>query len=280
MDIEEIMSDDVIVIKDTDQLAYARNIMLKKGLSSIVVVDEADNPVGIITERDITHKLNEKSPAWRRRPIDKILVSRIMNEDLITIQSKQNAKEAADLMLKNNIGTLPVVDNNELVGIVTKTDLLKVYEKNYKGKWVVGDLMNRGIVKVDENHAISHVISLMEEKKIGRTVVTREGELVGIITAQNISFAQIENPETGVNRERIYFVRNVDETESKRNVRMVSLVTAGDIMSKNLITIDYGEDAALAANLMLAEDISGIPVIDNDDVIGIITKTDIMKGIQ
>jgi CBS domain-containing protein len=166
------------------------------------------------------------------------------------------------------------------VGIVTKTDLLNVYEKNYKGKWVVEDLMNHGIVKVDENHAISHVISLMEEKKIGRTVVTREGELVGIITAQNISFAQIENPETGVNRERIYFVRNVDETESKRNVRMVSLVTAGDIMSKNLITIDYGEDAALAANLMLAEDISGIPVIDNDDVIGIITKTDIIKGIQ
>lgn len=280
MDISEIMSDDVIVIKDTDQLAYARNIMLKKGLSSIVVVDSEDRPVGIITERDITHKLNKKSPAWRRRPIDKILVSRIMNEDLITIQSKQNAKEAADLMLKNNIGTLPVVDNNELVGIITKTDLLKVYEKNYKNKWSVEDLMNEGIVTVDENHAISHVISLMEEKNIGRTVVTREGELVGIITAQNISFAQIEDPETGVNSERIYFVRNVNETESKRNVRIVSLVTAGDIMSGNLITIDKGEDAALAANLMLAEDISGIPVIDNDDVIGIITKTDIMKGIQ
>jgi CBS domain-containing protein len=280
MDIKEIMSDDVIVIKDTDQLAYARNIMLKKGLSSIVVVDSEDKPVGIITERDITHKLNKKSPAWRRRPIDKILVNRIMNEDLITIQSKQNAKEAADLMLKNNIGTLPVVDNNELVGIVTKTDLLKVYEKKYKGRWAVEDLMNEGIVTVDENHAISHVISLMEEKNIGRTVVTREGELVGIITAQNISFAQIEDPETGVNREKIYFIRNVDETESKRNVRMISLVTAGDIMSGNLITIDHGEDAALAANLMLAEDISGIPVIDNDDVIGIITKTDIMKGIQ
>ena len=274
------MSDDVIVIKDTDQLAYARNIMLKKGLSSIVVVDSEDKPVGIITERDITHKLNEKSPTWRRRPIDKILVSRIMNDDLITIQSKQNAKEAADLMLKNNIGTLPVVDNKELVGIVTKTDLLKVYEKNYKGKWSVEDLMNPGIVTVDENHAISHVISLMEEKNIGRTVVTSEGELVGIITAQNISFAQIEDPETGVNREKIYFVRNVNETESKRNVRMVSLVTAGDIMSGNLITIDFGEDAALAANLMLVEDISGIPVIDNDDVIGIITKTDIIKGIQ
>lgn len=280
MDIKEIMSDDVIVIKDTDQLAYARNIMLKKGLSSIVVLDSEDKPVGIITERDITHNLNKKSPAWRRRPIDKILVNRIMNDDLITIQSKQNSKEAADLMIKNNIGTLPVVDNNELVGIVTKTDLLKVYEKNYKNRWSVEDLMNPGIVTVDENHAISHVISLMEEKKIGRTVVTREGELVGIITAQNISFAQIEDPETGVNREKIYFVRNVNETESKRNVRMVSLVTAGDIMSGNLITIDKGEDAALAANLMLAEDISGIPVIDNDDVIGIITKTDIIRGIQ
>ncbi len=280
MNVREIMTDDVIVIKNTDQLAYARNIMLKKGLSSIVVVDSEDNAVGIITERDITHKLNEKSPTWKRRPIDKIFVSRVMNENLITIQSKQNIKEAVELMLKNNIGTLPVVDNKELVGIVTKTDLLKVYENKYKNKWAVKDLMNSGIITVDENHAISHVISLMEEKNIGRTVVTREGELVGIITAQNISFAQIENHETGVNSERIYFVRNVNETELKRDVRIVSLLTAGDIMSKNLITIELGEDAALAANLMLAENISGIPVIDNEEVIGIITKTDIIKGIQ
>lgn len=279
MKIKDIMSEDVVVIRDTEQIAYARNLMLKNGLSRIIVVNPDGDPIGIVTERDITNKLSGKGPAWRRRPIDKIAVRRVMNNGLITISPGVNSKEAVEIMLKNEIGSLPVVDQGELIGIVTKTDLMKVYESKFTGKWKVSDLMSSDVVTVNENHAISHVINIMGEKKIGRIVVIRDSDPVGIITSENISFAQVDNPETGVNVEKIYFVRQV-EGEDKRNVRMVSMLTAGDIMTNDLVKLSSYDDASQAAKLMLEKNISGIPVVEDEELVGIITKTDIIKGIQ
>lgn len=279
MKIKDIMSDEVVVIQDTEQVAYARNLMLKNGIGRIVVVDHDGDPVGIVTDRDITHKLSGKGPAWRRRPIDKIAVRRVMNNNLITVAPGLNSKEAVELMLKNDIGSLPVIDQGELVGIITKTDLMKVYENKFKGKWRISELMSSKVVTVNENHAISHVINIMEENKIGRVVVIRDSEPVGIITSENISFAQIEDPGKGINVERIYFVRPV-EGEGKRNVRMISMMTAGDIMTDRIVKLSSADDASEAAKVMMESEISGIPVVEDDELVGIITKTDIIKAIQ
>jgi CBS domain-containing protein len=202
-----------------------------------------------------------------------------MNNELITADPGVNSKEAVELMLKNDIGSLPVVDQGELIGIVTKTDLMKVYENKFTGKWKISDLMSSDVVTVNENHAISHVITIMEENKIGRLVVIRDNEPVGILTSENISFAQVEDPGTGVNMEKIYFVRPV-EGEGKRNIRMISMLTAGDIMTNHLVKLSSRDDASEAAKLMLEKEISGIPVVEDEELVGIITKTDIIKGIQ
>jgi CBS domain-containing protein len=102
---------------------------------------------------------------------------------------------------------------------------------------------------------------------------------VGIITPENISFAYVEDPETGVNVEKIYFIRNSDG-KGKRNVRMVSMMTAGDIMQNHLVKISGDEDATIAADKMVENDISGLPVVNGDSLVGVITKTDIIRGIQ
>ena len=125
-----------------------------------------------------------------------------------------------------------------------------------------------------------HVIGVMEENNIGKVVVIRDNEPVGMITPENISFAYVEDPETGVNVEKIYFLRNSEEGKSKKNVRMVSMLTAGDIMQNGMIKISGDEDAAKAADMMIREDIGGLSVVEGDDLTGIITKTDIIKGIQ
>ncbi len=279
MKVQDIMSEEVVVIQDTDQVAYARNLMIKNGFSRIVVINQEGNPVGIVTERDITHKMRGNGPNWKRRPIDKISIKRVMNNDLITIAPGENAKEAVEMMLKKNISSLIVVDEEGLAGIITKTDLIKIYSSKFAGKWKISDLMSSEVVTVNENHGINHVISLMEEKKIGRIVVIRDSDPVGIITTENISFAHIEDPETGINVEKIYFIRPV-EGEEKKNVRMVSMLTAGDLMTNHLVIMDADEDAAVASKLMLEKDISGMPVVKDEELVGIITKTDIIKGIQ
>lgn len=279
MKVEDVMNDEVIVMQENEQVDHARNLMLKHGFSRVVVVNDDNKPVGMVTEKDLSRKLRGNGPEWKRRPIDKLSISRAMSGNVITISPSEDLKTVVELMIKNDISSIPVVDDDGLAGMVTKTDLMKFYNDKYQGKWKVSELMSKNVITVNENHSITHVIDIMENNNISKVVVIRDNEPIGIITPENISFAYIEDPETGVNVEKIYFIRN-SNGKGKRNARVVSMLTAGDIMKNDLMKIDKDEDAAKAADLMLNESISGLPVVENDELIGIITKTDLVRGIQ
>jgi len=275
--VEDVMNEEIITIEDNEQVSHARNLMLKYGYRHILVVNHEAKLTGIVTEKDLTRKMRVKGPKWKRRPIDKISIHRVMTPNPLTISPHRELREAVELMIKNNISSIPVVDEEEIVGIITKGELIEFYSQKYPGKWKVSNLMTRNVITVNENHSIGHVISIMEENRIGKIVVIRDQEPVGIITSANISFADVEDLENGV--EKIYFLRPV-EGKSKRNVREVSLLTAGDIMNNDLIKIHQDEDAANAANIIIKNNISGLPVVENDELVGIITRTDLIRGIQ
>jgi CBS domain-containing protein len=277
--IKEVMNPEVFVVQENEQVGHARNLMLSHGISRVVVVDGNGKPVGMVTEKDLTRKLKGNGPKWKSRPIDKISIRRIMSTDPITATPNDEIHTAIELLIKNNVGSIPIVDDDGLAGIITKTDLMKVYTDKLKGRWKVSDLMTADVITVNENHTIAHVINTMEKNKVGKIVVIRDNEPVGIITHENISFAYVEDPETGVSVEKVYFIRNLDG-KSKRNVRLVSMMTAGDIMQNHLVKISGEEDAANAADMMVKNDISGLPVVDGDSLVGVITKTDLIKGIQ
>ena len=277
--IKDVMNEEVVVMQDNEQVSHARNLMLKHGFSRIVVLDNQEIPVGVVTEKDLTRKMGGKSPAWRRRPIDKISIRRVMTSNPITTTPNKGIRDAVELMIKNNISSIPVVDEDGLAGIITKTDIMQFYSEKLGGRWKVSDLMTGDVITVNENHSIGHVISIMEEKNIGKVIVIRDSLPIGIITPANISFANVEDPETGVSVEKIAFLRKIDGQE-KRNVREVSMVTAGDIMTNHLIKIEQTEDASSAADIMTKKEVSGIPVVNDNELVGIITKTDIIRGIQ
>ncbi len=279
MEIKEVMNPEVFVVQENEQVGHARNIMLAQGISRVVVVDRDGKPVGMVTEKDLTRKLKGNGPKWKSRPIDKISIKRIMSTDPITARPNDEIHKAIELLIKNNVGSIPIVDDDGLAGIITKTDLMKVYTKKLKGKWKVSDLMTSDVITVNENHSIAHVINIMEKNNVGKIVVIRDNEPVGMITPENISFAHVEDPETGVNVEKVYFIRNL-EGKSKKNVRLVSMMTAGDIMRNHLVKISGEEDAARGADMMVENNISGLPVVDGDSLVGVITKTDLIKGIQ
>lgn len=279
MKIEDVMNEEVILAEENEQVSHARNLMLKHGYSRILVVDPEGKPVGIITEKDLTRKMRSNGPKWKRRTIDKISIRRVMTPNPVTITPFREVREAVELMIKNEISSIPVTDGDEVVGIITKSELMDFYSQKYTGKWKVSNLMTSEVVTVNENHSIGHVISIMEDQKIGKVIVMRDNEPVGIITSANISFANVEDPETGVSVEKIAFLRKIDGQE-KRNVREVSMVTAGDIMTNHLIKIEQEKDAASAADIMTKKEVSGLPVVDGNELVGIITKTDIIRGIQ
>ncbi|MDI6723399.1 MAG: CBS domain-containing protein [Methanobacterium sp.] len=280
MKVEDVMNDEVIIIQENEQVNHARNLMLKHGFSRVIVVDRDENPIGIVTEKDLTRKLRGNGPTWKRRPIDTIAIRRVMSNGLITVDVDDDLREAVEIMIQNKISSVPVVDDEGLAGIVTKTDLMNFYASKFQNRWKVSNLMTKDVVTVNENHTITHVINVMEENNIDGVVVMFDGEIAGIITPANISFAQVEHPETGVSVERVYFIRQGVEGGDKRKAREISMLTAGDIMNEDFVKISPDEDAVEAAKLMYNSEISHIPVVEDDNLVGIITKTDIIKGIQ
>jgi CBS domain-containing protein len=94
-------------------------LMSKYSIGSLVVVNSKKKVVGIITERDIMEKVNAKD-----RLASKVRVEDIMTSKVITIDSNALLDDAVYLMIKNKIKKLPVLDNGQLVGIITSTDVV------------------------------------------------------------------------------------------------------------------------------------------------------------
>ena len=116
--VESVMVSPVETVKPTDLLQYALKKIVKKNIGCVVVV-EGKKPVGIVTERDVSRRV-AKSPKLLITP-----VRRIMSCPLITATPGTSIDKAVYLMAKHGIRRLPVIDGEELVGLVSERDLLR-----------------------------------------------------------------------------------------------------------------------------------------------------------
>jgi CBS domain-containing protein len=116
--IRDIMSKDVQVVRPDTTAQEVVATMSKFDISSIVVV-QADRPVGIITLRDVLEKIAVQCLAPRA-----VTARQIMTSPLVTIDENATVEEAANLMVRKKVKTLPVMDDDKLVGILTYTDIV------------------------------------------------------------------------------------------------------------------------------------------------------------
>ena len=131
MFVEERMSRPVISIHPEMPMQDALNLMHKEHIRRLPVVDMKGKLVGIVSERDLLHASPSDATSlsvWELNYLlSKITVDRIMTTEVITITEDTPIEEAALLMADNKIGGLPVVHAGEIVGIITETDLFKVF---------------------------------------------------------------------------------------------------------------------------------------------------------
>lgn len=133
MIIEDFMTRGLEYVSMADSVRQVAKKMADKKVSSLVVVDMNNIPIGLVTERDIVRK------ACSREELNtsNLRVSDIMSSSLITIDSKATSEEAAELFLKNTIRHLLVIDKNtrKAVGTVTPMDFTRYREyTRMKGK--------------------------------------------------------------------------------------------------------------------------------------------------
>ena len=280
MKIKEIMSSPVYVVSPEENVARARNLMLRHKIGKLVIVED-NKPIGIVTKKDISRRLDQAEPQWRRRPIDHIPIRKVMTESLITIFPDATPKQLAELMIENNISGLPVVNaRNEVIGIVTKWDLIR-YFSELELDLTVQDLKIEPAITVHRHHTISHILYELDTNSTDRAVVLEDNDKpVGIITSSNLTFTEMKGKTGDLPHKEIKMTRKESSAGRKqyRYVKDMPLV-AEDIMSCPLLTVNMDDPATQAAGIMVKERINGLPVLNNG-FMGILTGDNIIKTIM
>ena len=255
MKVSEIMTGDVITIDRNRSLKDATELMQKNKVSKLVVVKEK-KMAGVLTYKDITKTLGsvrEKvSPAH-------LHVAGAFSDDPVTVTPDTDIKAAAALMLKHNISSLPVVEKDELKGIITKTDLIKTI----KSKEQVKTMMIKPIC-VSPDDRIIHALKVIADYDISSVPVVKDNQLTGVISRKELSLA-MEN-----------FREHIDKQH--QNARLENLVVSS-VMKPEPQTATPKMTLTEAAEIMAKHRLSGLPVSENGKLVGIITKTDLIKAI-
>ena len=190
----QIMSRPVITITPETTIVEAANTMLQRHVSGLPVVNVAGNLVGIISEGDFLRRSEIGTQRKRGRLLKFILgpgqaatdfvhehgrkVTEIMTKEPLTISEDTTLEVIVELMEKNHVKRLPVIRNNEVVGIVSRANLLQAVASLARQ---VPD------PTADDDHIRNRIIDALEKNDwcpFGLSVIVRDGivHLSGVIT--------------------------------------------------------------------------------------------------
>ena len=128
MYVRDLMQAEVVTLNSSDSLGLADDIMRLGRIRHMPVVDE-ERVVGIISQRDLFRSaissVLEFRPASEREWLAQIRVTEIMNAPVQTISPDASIQTAVRQMVDQRIGCLPVVENEELVGLLSETDCMR-----------------------------------------------------------------------------------------------------------------------------------------------------------
>lgn len=118
LSVSDILRKRLESVEETTSIQEVAKKMKDRNVSSLLVVDTNAKPVGIVTERDIITKV-----CINDVPTSAVISKEIMSTPLITIKGSSSISTAAEMMIKNNVRHLLVIDDdNNRIGIITPLD--------------------------------------------------------------------------------------------------------------------------------------------------------------
>lgn len=167
MIIERRMTRNPVTCSPEISLADATTLMKHEKVSRLPVLDKERHLVGIITEKDILYA--SPSPATSLSIhemaylLSKLTVSKLMQKKVVTINKNTTVEEAARTMVDQDLSCLPVIENNKLIGIITKTDMFKVLLELFGARHFG---VRVSYIVEDKPGTIAHITAALEKKGI------------------------------------------------------------------------------------------------------------------
>lgn len=178
--LESVMRSPVIAISEQTDISEAANIMTINNVRRLAIVDDLYNIIGIVTQTDIIKNLNYESFIGSKK------IEQIMQRRIISVEKKDLLFTAIELMIKNNISCILIIENSKPVGIITEHDITKAVAENAVSD-NVDKIMSAPVLTVHKDMNLYDATRLMDEKKLSRLVIINaEGAVIGIITKSDI----------------------------------------------------------------------------------------------
>ena len=122
--VRDVMTQTVITLTPDQSVPEALVILARHRFRHLLVLDEAQQVVGVLSDRDLLRAVT------RRRDVDLIRVAEVMQRQIVSVQPETPLSTAAATLLQHRINCVPVLDAQaRLCGILTSTDLLQVFQQ-------------------------------------------------------------------------------------------------------------------------------------------------------
>jgi CBS domain-containing protein len=240
-------------------------------------VVEHDKVVGMLSDRDLLLSVGflltcDREVDHRTHVVSgPTLVRDVMSRPVVTISALATIAEAARVFVQHEIGAVPVLSGTRLIGMLSRTDLLRQARLLAKGDVFfhrlddpIASHMRARVTAVHVSDSIQTVVAAMRDKHLRHMPVVGDEFVVGIVSDRDIRRA--------CGREHIE-----DEMAENRGEVYIGAAAVGEIMSTNLVTARPYESLTDAAGKLCQHRISALPVIDEKRLVGIITDTDIVR---
>jgi len=133
---------------------------------------------------------------------------------VISANPSTKLNDAVNLLVTNNIGCLPVLDDDEkLIGIISERDILNMVNQEISqlAEKTVGDIMTKKLIKGSPEDNLSKIAEIMEENKIRHLPIVKGEKVIGLISLWEIYRAKMQNMETE-NRTLSHMLHGRDKT--------------------------------------------------------------------
>ena len=244
--VREIMTPRVVTITDEKSMGDAAKIMGEKHIGSLVVIVD-EKPKGIVTERDLLSGIL----AIGRDP-EKTRVGAAMSWPLTSISPDATIKDAARTMMKGR-GRLTVFEKEKLIGIVSASDLIRSLPDVPETLAKVEDYMTTEVVTADELTTVAEIAVTMGKERIGSVIVTADSKPKGIFTERDLLTSFLK--------------------EGKSLYAPVK-----NYASSPLIVAPAWISVYEAAYLMASKHIRRLPLVEEEELAGIITARDLVEA--
>ena len=248
--LKDILTSKVLTVSPETSLSEAANLMGRYKISCLVIETDG-RPTGIFTERDFVRAVQLKTNSTA-------MIESFMTQPVVTARNSIDIYEAYNLLLKNRIRHLVVVDSKgNISGVVTQSDIMRnltmgffVEAKN------ISRIMKRDVVTIKRTEMLEEALHRMVEYSISCLVVEEEGYPIGILTGRDVV--------------RLYF----------KGLKL-SDISVEEVMSSPVFTVQMNISIFEASRIMGDKRIRRLVVLDEEGkIMGLITQSDIISILE